>query len=57
MQDNKIWWAKDTMTSNWSLIFSNILAILIKPGIRFEPINYNMYKASINNVINIIKQV
>jgi hypothetical protein len=34
---------EDTMTSSWSLAFS-ILAILIKPGIMFTPINYNMHK-------------
>jgi hypothetical protein len=43
MQGIRVWRAKDTSTSSWSLAFI-ILAILIKLGIMFAPINYNMYK-------------
>jgi hypothetical protein len=43
MQGIKVYRAKDTTTSSWSLAFI-ILAILIKSGIMFAPINHNMYK-------------
>jgi hypothetical protein len=43
MQGIRVWRAKDTATSSWSLAF-NVLVILIKSGIMFAPINYNMHK-------------
>jgi hypothetical protein len=43
MHGTMVWQAKDTLTSSWSLAFI-ILANLIKLGIMFAPINYNMHK-------------
>jgi hypothetical protein len=42
-------WLFPPSTSVHGLIF----VILIKPDIMFAPINYNMHKAGINEVINI----
>jgi uncharacterized membrane protein YfbV (UPF0208 family) len=56
MQDIKVWWAKNTSTSSYSLIFI-ILAIIIRPCIMYAPINYNMHKVSIIKVINNINTI